>query len=121
MLLKILWDKNKMQNEHFLILPQCSFLLKTNSVNSAKFRLPSANSLNLDPYLIESFLLTLSQTTNFRLFQTEMLMDDNFNFDENGRNFFKWVENTVGKGEIARNEQFLLFPQCLLETYTADT
>ena len=22
------------------------------------------------------------------------------------------VENTVGKGEIARNEQFLLFPQC---------
>ena len=21
-------------------------------------------------------------------------------------------ENTVGKGEIARNEQFLLFPQC---------
>ena len=24
------------------------------------------------------------------------------------------VENTVGKGEIARNEQFLLFPQCFL-------
>ena len=23
-------------------------------------------------------------------------------------------ENTVGKGEIACNEQFLLFPQCLL-------
>ena len=23
-------------------------------------------------------------------------------------------ENIVGKGEIARNEQFLLFPQCLL-------
>ena len=22
------------------------------------------------------------------------------------------VENIVGKGEIARNEQFLLFPQC---------
>ena len=26
----------------------------------------------------------------------------------------KWVENTVGKGEIARYEQFLLFPQCFL-------
>ena len=25
----------------------------------------------------------------------------------------KQVENTVGKGEIARYEQFLLFPQCL--------
>ena len=24
----------------------------------------------------------------------------------------KWVENTVGKGEIARYEQFLFFPQC---------
>ena len=24
----------------------------------------------------------------------------------------KRVENTVGKGEIARDEQFLLFPQC---------
>ena len=23
-------------------------------------------------------------------------------FDENGRQFFKWVENTVGKEEIAR-------------------
>ena len=25
---------------------------------------------------------------------------------------YKFFENTVGKGEIARNEQFLLFPQC---------
>ena len=23
-----------------------------------------------------------------------------------------WVENIVGKGEIARYEQFLLFPRC---------
>ena len=26
----------------------------------------------------------------------------------------KAFENTMGKGEIARNEQFLLFPQCFL-------
>ena len=38
--------------------------------------------------------------------------DDKFRFDENGRDFSKWVENTVGKGEIACYEQFLLFPQC---------
>ena len=38
--------------------------------------------------------------------------DDNFKFYENGRKLSKWVENTVGKGEIARYEQFLLFPQC---------
>ena len=47
--------------------------------------------------------------------------DDNFEFDENGRKFFEWVENTVRKGEIAHAEQFLLFPQCFLKTYTADT
>ena len=29
-------------------------------------------------------------------------------------------ENTVGKGEIAHNEQFLLFPQCFQKTCTAD-
>ena len=38
--------------------------------------------------------------------------DDSFRFNENGRMFSKWVENTVRKGEIARYEQFLLFPQC---------
>ena len=38
--------------------------------------------------------------------------EDNFKFDENGRKLSKQVENTVGKGEIARHEQFLLFPQC---------
>ena len=38
--------------------------------------------------------------------------DDNFIFDQNSGKLSKWVENTVGKGEIARYEQFLLFPQC---------
>ena len=38
--------------------------------------------------------------------------DDIFKFDDNSRKFSKRVENTVGKGEIARYEQFLLFPHC---------
>ena len=38
--------------------------------------------------------------------------DDNLKFEENGRKLFIPVENTVGKGEIAHYEQFLLFPQC---------
>ena len=42
----------------------------------------------------------------------EQSADDNFEFDENTRKFSKRVENTVGIGEIARYEQFLLFPQC---------
>ena len=40
---------------------------------------------------------------------------DKFEFNENGRKFSKWVENTVGKGEIACYKQFLLFPQCFQE------
>ena len=38
--------------------------------------------------------------------------DNNFKFNENGSKLSKWVENIVGKGKIARYEQFLLFPQC---------
>ena len=38
--------------------------------------------------------------------------DNNFKFYENSRKFSKQVENTVGKGKIARYKQFLLFPQC---------
>ena len=47
--------------------------------------------------------------------------DDNFKIDQNGRNFSEWVENKVGKGEIARYEQFLLFPPCFQKTRTAET
>ena len=50
------------------------------------------------------------QMTNFRLFKLNEFADDKF--DENGRKLYKRVKNTVGKGEIARYEQFLLFPQC---------
>ena len=53
--------------------------------------------------------LTHYQTTNFKL---KEFADDNFRFDKNGRKLSKLVENTVGKGEIARYKQFLLFPQC---------
>ena len=65
--------------------------------------------------------LTFSQATNLDSFKLKDLADDNFKSDENGRKFFKRVENTVGKGEIARYEQFLLFPQCFQKTSIADT
>ena len=47
--------------------------------------------------------------------------DDNFKFVENDRKLSKQVENAVWKGEIARYEQFLLFPQSFQDTCTADT
>ena len=52
--------------------------------------------------------------TNFGLFQTERVCSNNFKFVENGRKLPKQVENTVGKGEISRYEQFLFFPRCFL-------
>ena len=87
--------------------------------------------------------LTHSQTTNYSLFLTQTFCnqqlqpfpkgqildssklkefaDDNSKFDENGRKFSKSVENTVGNGEIALYEQFLLFSQCFQKTLSANT
>ena len=49
------------------------------------------------------------------------LAANNFKVDENGWKFSKRVENTLGKGEVARYKQFLLFLQCFRKTRTADT
>ena len=56
--------------------------------------------------------------TNYKL---EDFADDNFKLDENGEKVSKRVENTLGKGEIARYKQFLLFPQCFQKTCTVAT
>ena len=75
------------------------------------------------------FLYTLAPT-NTNLFPKRQILessklkefaDNNFKFDENDRKFSKCVENTLGKGEIAHYEQFLLFPQCFQKTCTAHT
>ena len=66
-------------------------------------------------------LLTLSQTTNLDSSKLKGFADDKFKFDEHGGKFSKRLENTLGKGEIACKEQFLLFPQCFQKAYTLDT
>ena len=58
-----------------------------------------------------SHTLTHYQTTNLDSSKLKEFAYNNFKFEENGRKLSKWVENTVGKGEIAHYEQFLLFPQ----------
>ena len=60
--------------------------------------------------------LTLYQTPNFKVFQSEGFEDKNFRFDKNSRKLSKWVEISVGK-----NEQILLFPKCFQKTCTAGT
>ena len=54
---------------------------------------------------------------NLRIFQTERVCRQQFQIeidenDENGIKFYKRVQNTMGKGEIALSQKFLLFPQC---------
>ena len=41
--------------------------------------------------------------------------DNNFKIYENGRKFSKWVENTVGKGDIAHYEN-IVFKRLVLQT-----
>ena len=57
---------------------------------------------------------------NDKSLELKEIADDNFKCDENGKKLSKRVENTVGKREIASNEQFLLFPQCFQKTCNAD-
>ena len=52
---------------------------------------------------------TLSQTIVLDSSKLKEFAYDKFNFGENGRKFFKQVENTVGRGEVSHYEQFLLF------------
>ena len=65
--------------------------------------------------------LNLSQRQKLDSSKLEEFADDNVEFDENGRKFSERIENTVGKGEIARYEQFLLFLQCFQKTCAVDT
>ena len=47
--------------------------------------------------------------------------DENFICDKNGRKSSKRIKITLGKGEIARYKQFLLFLQFFQKICTADT
>ena len=93
--------------EHFLLFPQCfqkpPFFRIIENLDCVVKRYPFPKRQILDSSKLRE------------------LADDNFKFDEKCIKFFKWVENTAGKGEIARYEQFLLFPQCLQKAFTGDT
>ena len=55
-----------------------------------------------------------------RIFDSSKLKEfanDNFEIDENGRKFSKCLENAVRRGEIAHDEQYLLFPLCFHKSF----
>ena len=65
--------------------------------------------------------LILSQTTNFKtLPNLKELAGENFEFDKKGRKLSIWVENTVGKGEIACYEQYL-FSRSVFKSFVLQT
>ena len=55
--------------------------------------------------------------TNFRLFQTERVCRRQFQIRWKWQKIIQTGRNTVRKGEIACDEQFLLFPQCFQKAY----
>ena len=60
-------------------------------------------------------IFSLSSADAFNPFPKRRILDsqfanDDFIFDENCRKFSKRLENTMGKGEIVRYEQFSPFP-----------
>ena len=69
------------------------FLIKQRKLENIKITEPSSVKNGLNPFPNKPFVFTREQ--------------------------YKSLENTVGKGEIARNEQFLLFPQCFLPVWRA--
>ena len=62
--------------------------------------------------LVFTFFNPLPDDKILGWFKLKQSADDKSKFDVNSRKFSKLVENTVGKGEIARYERFLLFQQC---------
>ena len=84
-----------------------------NSLSVRRFQLFVSSTLSTLCFEFESFLNLLPDDKFLDSSKLREFADDNFKFDENGKTLSKRVEkNTVGKGEIARYEQFLLFPQC---------
>ena len=75
--------------------------------------------LNLGLY--HKTFLTLSQTTNFRLFQIERICRRQFQMRWKWQHVLQTRRKHCGeKGEIARHKQFLLFQQCFQKPCNAD-
>ena len=70
--------------------------------------------LYIFPQVQYSFIFSFNPFPNDKFYSTKLkeFADDKIKFNENGRKLSKQIENTAGKGEIARYKQFLLFPQC---------
>ena len=117
----IVENRENAGNQHFLHFPHF-FLLFPKFEFSVTFILLSADAFNLNQCKDFSVGKELKKVLKCKLvnpFPNDKFLgssklkefaNNNSKFDKNGGKFFKRVENTVGKGETAGYEQFLLFP-----------
>ena len=116
--------KTRLEKDKSLLTVFSPFLItfsKPSFSESVKLGMDHKMFLNWWHYLPLEGMLTLPKRQILDSSKLKEFADDNFKFDERDRKLLKRVENTVWKGEIARYEQFLLFPQCFQKTCTADT
>ena len=97
------------RNEQFLLFPQC-FLLNQITVSTFVhiFDIVSLFAAELEEPKIAIMRQRVNDADKEGFLTHSHTMTP---FDAPGKQAF---ENTVGKGEIAHDEQFLLFPQCFL-------
>ena len=71
--------------------------------------------------ILSKAVLTLYLIYQFRLFKfSSKKRYDVIKMDNMRIQLSNWVENIVGKGEIAHYKQFLLFPQCFQKLSVVD-
>ena len=128
---KIVGKRANAGDQHFLLFPQCFqpyprqiLIFELCLIRCLQMLLiwTELKAFKRHTTLLNHWILwlTLSQMTNFRLFQIERVCRRQFQILSNGGKFSKREENTVGKGDIAHYEQFLFFPLCFQKTCTAD-
>ena len=109
-------EKEKMLGEPaFPPFPTMFFSRLKKKKKSFTLILSSANAFSLDQsknLLFGEGLTHYQMTLILDSSKLKEFADNNFKFNEISRKLSKWAEKTVGKGEIARYEQFLHFPPC---------
>ena len=90
-------------------------LMRTLWIKVSLFKIMQSDlGSTLLPFLLNKILLTHYQTTNFKLVQIETVCRRVLNLMKKAE-CSQTREKKLEKGEIARYEQFLLFPQCFLK------
>ena len=118
--------------QHFLLFPQCFQKAPCFKVVKGRNHVVKSYPLTDNKILdwsklkqiaddILNCILPFSKRQILDSSKLKEFANDSFRFDESDGKFSKRVENSVGKGEIADYDQFLLFSHCFHKTCRVDT